>query len=75
MAVNIVHEFKRERPPAPFAIGDHVSKAVGMKYVGTVLACYWVDHVAEWWVVVLLDKNDASDYLQHLYPARLFELA
>ena len=57
-------------------IGDHVRKKEGMKFVGTVLARYIApskDGYNEWWLVVLLDKNEASDHLQHLYPERLFE--
>ncbi len=52
-------------------IGDHVRKITGMKFVGVVLARYKTG--GEWWLVVLLDKNEASDHLQHLYPERLFE--
>lgn len=58
-----------------FQLGDHVQKKSGMKYVGTVVARYRPFHDGEWWLVVLLDPNDASDSLQHLYPERLFELA
>ncbi len=53
-------------------VGDHVKKKEGMKFVGTVLARYITK--GEWWLVVLLDPNEASDSLQHLYPERLFEL-
>ena len=54
-------------------IGDHVQKKSGMKYVGTILTIYHVPHEERPWCVVLLDKNDASDHLQHLYPLDLFE--
>lgn len=56
--------------------GTHVSKKEGMRFVGRVLSRYQAPGPSgkeEWWIVVLLDKNEASDHLQHLYPERLFE--
>lgn len=63
-----------------FISSDHVQKKDGMKFVGTVLASYYAPDSREpgqyeEWIVVLLDPNEASDSLQHLYPARLFEHA
>lgn len=54
-------------------VGDHVKKKSGMKFIGTVLAIYKVPHEEREWCVVILDKNEASDHLQHLYPLDLFE--
>lgn len=55
-------------------IGSHVKKKSGMKFLGIILAIYSVPHEERQWCVVLLDKNEASDHLQHLYPLDLFEL-
>lgn len=55
-------------------VGDHVQKKAGMKFIGTILAIYSVPHEARLWAVVILDKNEASDHLQHLYPLDLFEI-
>ena len=55
-------------------VGDKVQKKSGMKFNGTVLAIYNVPHEERLWAVVILDKNEASDHLQHLYPLDLFEL-
>lgn len=52
-------------------VGDHIRKINGMKFVGTVLARYFTN--GEWWLVVLLDPNEASDSLQHLYKENMFE--
>lgn len=61
------------------SVGDHVAKKKNpnnprsIKYVGRVLAIYKEPHLDDWWMVVLLDENEASDRLQHLYPFDLFE--
>lgn len=63
------------KPPLKrIRVGSHVQKKSGMKFVGTVLAIYNVPHEERQWCVVILDKNEASDHLQHLYPLELFEL-
>lgn len=54
-------------------IGSHVRKKSGMKYVGTIVSIYSIPHEERLWCVVLLDRNEASDHLQHLYPLELFE--
>ncbi len=61
-----------------FKIGDQVSKKDGMMFRGTVLSSYMAPDsrtfdTDEEWIVVMLHRNTASDHLQHLYPARLFE--
>ena len=56
-----------------FSVGDHVKKKKGMKFIGTILALYTVPHEERFWCVVILDQNEASDHLQHLYPLELFE--
>lgn len=55
------------------AVGDHVKKKQGMKFIGRICAIYAVPHEKRKWCVVILDKNEASDHLQHLYPLDLFE--
>jgi hypothetical protein len=55
-------------------IGDLVRKKSGMKFRGQILAIYNVPHEERQWCVVILNKNEASDHLQHLYPLDLFEL-
>jgi hypothetical protein len=54
-------------------VGDQVRKKSGMKFHGKILAIYNVPHEEREWCVVILNKNEASDHLQHLYPLELFE--
>ena len=57
-------------------VGDHVEKVPKeghqTRFVGRLLSIYAVPHEHRLWCVVLLDKNEASDHLQHLYPLELF---
>jgi hypothetical protein len=56
-----------------FTIGDHVTKSVGKtKFIGRILSIYKTPHDGEIWAVILLDKNEKSDHLQHVYPLRMF---
>lgn len=55
------------------SVGDHVQKKKGMKFVGHICAIYSVPHEERKWCVVILDPNEASDHLQHLYPLEMFE--
>lgn len=56
-----------------FRRGNRVYKPVGLRFVGTVLAVYMDVDDLEWFAVVSLDKNEASDKLQHVY--KLTQLA
>lgn len=60
-------------PVTGIGVGDRVRKIKGMKFIGRICAIYKVPHESKLWCVVLLDKNDASDHLQHLYPLEQFE--
>ena len=54
-------------------VGYHVAKQGGStKFVGRLCAIYRVPHEERLWCVVILDENEASDHLQHLYPLSLF---
>ncbi len=55
-------------------VGDHVRKVGGFKYIGTVLAVYRASEDGDWYAVVLLDPNEASDSLQHIYKVSQLEL-
>lgn len=50
-----------------FRRGNRVYKTHGLRFVGTILAVYMDVDDLEWFAVVSLDKNEASDKLQHVY--------
>lgn len=58
-------------------VGDHVEKVPKeghqTRFKGRLCAIYRVPHEDRLWAVVILDKNEASDHLQHLYPLELFK--
>jgi hypothetical protein len=56
-----------------FTIGDHVTKVKGpTKFIGRILAIFREPDSEKLWADVLLDKNEASDHLQHVYPLEMF---
>ena len=73
-------EYKSLMNVPGFSVGDHVAKIQdvknprSIKFIGRLLSIYWEPHLEEWWCVVQLDENEASDRLQHLYPLRLFKV-
>lgn len=68
-----MYETINHDPLTGLSVGDHVTKAVGTtKFVGRLCSIYRVPHETRLWCVVILDKNEASDHLQHLYPLEQF---
>lgn len=56
-----------------FNRGDHVKKKQGFKFIGTILYVYADWEMNDWYAVVQLDKNEASDGLHHIYKLSQLE--
>lgn len=55
-------------------VGSHVKKRQGFKFIGTVLAVFKARGKEDWYAVVELDSNEASDGLQHIYKLDQLEI-
>jgi len=71
--MNHIYEYEALNEAQGLTVGDHVAKTVGQtKLRGRLCAIYRVPHEEKLWCVVLIDKSEASDHLQHLYPLNMF---